>query len=237
MNKKFSQERLMLYYYENKEYLIPVLAIAVSLFLFFIFLLPQIISFPSRKQAIDVESEVLRKIQETEEVVISQNTEDLDSNIKIVSSALPPGKNFEQILNGISTAAALSSTQIDSYQFQNLENETPTDSKYLKLEFKVSIIGDAREAVGFIKELYKTFPISDVTNISSQESITSITINFFYKPFPSVGGEDRTSLKGLTAEQSKTLSEVSKWNNDEIGSIIDIDLEATTSAEVRTSPF
>ncbi len=105
------------------------------------------------------------------------------------------------------------------------------------MEFKVSIIGDAREAVGFIKELYKTFPISDVTNISSQESITSITINFFYKPFPSVGGEDRTSLKGLTAEQSKTLSEVSKWNNDEIGNIIDIDLEATTSAEVRTSPF
>lgn len=237
MNQKFSQEKLMLYYYENKEYLIPVIAITVSLFLFFVFLLPQILSFPSRKQAIDVENEVLKKVQETEKIVLSQNTEDLDSKIKIVSNALPPGKNFEQILNGISTAAALSGTQIENYQFQNLENELSSDSKYPKLEFSVSIIGDAREAIGFIKELYKTYPVSDVTEISSQDGITTITVNFFYKPFPAVGGEDRTALKNLTIEQAKVLSDVSSWNNSELGSTIDIDLEASSSAEIRTSPF
>ncbi len=237
MNQKYNQEKLMLYYYENKEYLIPVLAIAISLFLFFFFLVPQILSFPSRKQAIDVENEVLKKVQETEKIVVSQNAEDLDSKIKIVSNALPPGKNFEQILNGISTAAALSGTQIENYQFQNLENEAPDNSKYPKLEFSVSIIGDAREAIGFIKELYRTYPVSDVTDIRSQDGITTIAVKFFYKPFPAVGGEDRTTLKNLTVSQAKTLSEVSEWNNSEIGSVIDIDLEASSSAEVRTSPF
>ncbi len=237
MNKKFSQERIMLYYYENKEYLIPVLAIAVSLFLFFIFLLPQILSFPSRKQAIEVENEVLKKIQNTEKIVLSENSDELDSKIKIVSSALPPGKNFEQILNGISTAAVLSGTQIQNYQFQNIETEAIDASKYPNLEFKVTIIGDPREAVDFIKELYKTFPISDVTNISSQKSLTSITVNFFYKPFPPVEGEDRITLKSLTAEQSKILNEVLQWNRDELGSIINIDLEASSSGETRTSPF
>lgn len=237
MNQKFSQEKLMLYYYENKEYLIPVIAIAISLILFFVFLLPQILSFPSRKQAIDVENEVLKKVQETEKIVISQNTEDLDSKIKVVSNALPPGKNFEQILNGISTAAALSGTQIENYQFQNLENELSSSSRYPKLTFNVSIIGDAREAIGFVKELYKTYPVSDVTEISSQEGLTSITVNFFYKPFPAVGGEDRTSLKNLTIDQAKILSDISSWNNNEIGSVIDIDPEASPSAGVRTSPF
>jgi len=236
MNKKFNQDRLMLYYYENKEYLIPIVAIAVSLVLFFVFLLPQIMSFPARKQAIDVENAVLKKIQDTEKIVLSQNSEDLEDKIRIASNALPPGKNFEQILNGISTAAALSGTQIENYQFENLDENSMTPSKYPILQFKVSIIGDAREAVDFIKELYKTYPISDVTKISSQESITTITVNFFYKPFPAAGAEDRTNLKQLTPEESRVMSEISKWNNEEIGSIIDI-VESSSSAEIRTSPF
>ncbi len=227
----------MLYYYENKEYLVPVLAISVSLLLFFVFLLPQILSFPSRKQAIDSENEILKKIQETEKIVLSEDSDELDSKIKIVSNALPPGKNFEQILNGISTAAALSGTQIENYQFQNIELEAAVESKYPKLEFKVSIIGDAREAVGFIRELYKTYPVSDVANISSQESITTITVNFFYKPFPSAGGEDRTALKELTVQQKQILGDITKWNNGDAGSLIDVDFEASSSAEVRTSPF
>lgn len=236
-NKKISQDKFMLLYYENKEYLIPVVAIAISLVLFFVFLFPQILSFPGRKQAIDVENEVLRKVQETERIVLSQNSSNLDDKIKIVSNALPPGKNFEQILNGISTAAALSGTQIENYRFENLQNETAEITKYSVLEFKVSIIGDAREAIGFIKELYKTYPVSDVTSISSQENITVLTVKFFYKPFPSAGGEDRTSIKELTAQQVQALSEATKWNNGSIGSAIDIDIEASSSGEVRTSPF
>lgn len=227
----------MLYYYENKEYLVPVLAISISLLLFFVFLLPQILTFPSRKQAIDSENEILKKIQETEKIVLSEDSEELDSKIKIASNALPPGKNFEQILNGISTAAALSGTQIENYQFQNDELVGAVKSKYPKLEFKVSIIGDSREAIDFIKELYKTYPVSDVINISSQESITMITVNFFYKPFPSAGGEARTTLKELTGQQKQILDDITKWNNGDVGSLIDINFEASSSAQARTSPF
>lgn len=232
-----NKESLALAYYENKDYIVPFAAIGISFLLFLVFILPQALSFPSKKQAVDVENEKLNRIKETEKIVLSTDAELLDSQLEIVGSALPPNKSFEAILNGISTAGALSGVQVENYQFQNVDLPGLDSSRYPKLEFKITIIGDARETVNFIKELYKTFPISEVTKISSDTTTSEVNINFYYKPFPSAQGEDRSQLKSTTLEQKKTMDEITKWNNSDLGSSIDIQLEASDSGEIRTSPF
>jgi hypothetical protein len=233
---KINKESLQLAYYENKDYLIPFVAIGVSIVLFFIFILPQLVSFPAKKQSVDLENEKLNKIKETEQIIVSQDNDELDSNLKLVTKTLPVTKSFEEILNGISTAAALSGTQIENYQFQNLDVSGTTPSKYLKIDFRVTILGDARETTPFIKELYKTFPVSEVTGIQSDLGDSTISISLFYKPFPIVEGESRNLLKALTIEQSKVLNEIKNWNESNTGEII-FEENASSSARTSGSPF
>jgi len=66
LNAKFSKEIIYSLYEDNKNYAIPVLSIVISFLLFFIFIVPQVLTFPNRKQEVDIENAKLSKIKEAE---------------------------------------------------------------------------------------------------------------------------------------------------------------------------
>lgn len=225
-------------YEDNKQYSLPVVSIIVSFLLFFIFIVPQVLSFPSRKQEVDIETEKLDKIKETEKILQNADIGLIDPQLKTASKALPPGKSFEEILNGISTAAALSAVQIESYKFDKQITETTSEkNKFSSLLFEVSIIGTTKDAISFIKDLYKTYPASDVTSIISSQGTTSIKILFYYKSFSSISPTDRTELKSMSAMEKAALDEISKWNDTSIEGTTTPFVTATESAEADSSPF
>lgn len=226
-------------YEDNKEYALPLIAIVASFFLFFVFIVPQVLSFPSRKQEVDKESDKLRKIKETEEILLNSDESLIDSQLRIASKALPPGKSFEEILNGISTAAALSGAQIENYKFesQNDLSAGTNDSKFSSLLFEVSVIGTTKDAIGFIGQLYKTYPASDAISMLTSSGVTDIKILFYYKSFPSISPEDRTQIKNISAKESAALTEVSSWNDTSVGNFIGPIGQASESAQSDSSPF
>src|SRR3990167_8159593 len=112
---ELSKESLVSYYYENKDYLIPFVILLSSALLFLLFIVPQLLAFPSKKSERDVEITKLKKIEEARDILENANTLKLDRDVKIASQALPSDKNFELVLSAITIAANLSNTQVNKY--------------------------------------------------------------------------------------------------------------------------
>lgn len=228
-NTEFSKENLLELYSSNKDLVVPILSIVISASLFLFVIFPQLISFSAKKSEADLENIKLSKMQETYDMLSKLDENVVDSNIKTAQKALPDKKDFESILTAISTAAGNSSTQIIDYTYQASSNNS---DKYPTILFKIQIIGGAREAVRFTDELYRTYPLADVTSIVSSDSIDKLDVSFYYKAFPYVTVDDRTMVGKMSKKQEDALKTISGWTNTE--SVIEIPTEASASS---STPF
>lgn len=224
---------------KHKDYLLPIIAIIAAIFLLLTFIVPKALSFTSRISEVSAENEKLQKIKDTQRILESVDEGLIEEQLVIATKALPSGKAFEDVLSGITTAAALSGSQIDGYIFQDqgISGQQNT-GQFPSLNFEVTIVGGMDQASDFVTQLYKTFPLSNVSAIVNSQTTTRISILYYYNAFPSVSVEDRTQLKNMSAKESAAFSEISQWNetNIDIPLIIeeDEDEEATDSGQ---SPF
>lgn len=234
LKSEINKDSILSLYYENREFILPIFAIIVSVLLFIIFIIPQVLSFPARKNEVDQEVEKLNKIKEGEKVLSNANTDLINSQVEIVSKTLPDKKSFETILNVISKAANLSNSLIESYVFEET-SMSQTPKNFQSITFEISIFGDVAQALDFIDELYQSYPISNVTSIKNSENLSTITMDFYYSPFISQKLEDRTLVRAMSPREKETLSQISEWIDS---SDYEIEVsQATESAEARSSPF
>ncbi len=241
-NSKFNKETVLSLYYENKAMILPVFAIVVSIFLFIIFIIPQLLSFPSRKNSVDAENATLNKIKESEKVLSTANIDLINSQIELVGKTLPEKKTIEEALGAIFTVASLSNSQIESYQFIDSETEGASSSKdsknkYQSLDFSVNIFGDINQTVDFIDQLYKSYPISSVKKINISEGISSITISFFYSPFITGSLNDRANVRSMSEKEKEVMEEIQSWNETLGGDVFNLVPASSPSGESISSPF
>lgn len=235
-NKEVDKELIINLYYENKELVLPIFSIVVSFFLFAIFIAPQVLSFPARRTEIAAETLKLNKIKDSEKILSTANVDLINSQVQIVENTFPDKKEFENVLNAISAAANLSNTQIDSYQFQGSKDVKTTSGSFPSLSFQVNILGDLDQTISFVDQLYKTFPISDVTSIANADNLSTISINFFYSPFSTMEINDRTQIRSMSANEKSTMDKITKWNDSFSGELFNALPPSTASAETN-SPF
>lgn len=242
INSELNKDTLISLYYENKEMVLPIFAIAVSILLFIIFIIPQLMSFPSRKSLVDAENAILEKIKESEKVLSTANIDLINSQVELAAKTLPEKKTIEEALGAIFTAASLSNSQIESYQFADSETEgslssKESEKKYKSLDFSVNIFGDINQTIDFIDQLYKSYPISSVKNINISEGIASMTISFFYSPFTAGSLEDRTNVRSMSEKEKEAIEEIQSWNETLGGDIFNTLSESSPSGESSSSPF
>lgn len=242
INSELNKETLLSLYYENKEMVLPVFAIAVSILLFIIFIIPQLLSFPSRKSSVDAENAILNKIKESEKILSTANIDLINSQVELAAKTLPEKKTIEEALGAIFTAASLSNSQIESYQFidsgtEGRSNSKESENKYQSLDFSVNIFGDINQVVDFINQLYKSYPISSVKNINISEGIASMTISFFYSPFVTGSLENRTNVRSMSEKEKEAIEEIQSWNETLGGDIFNLLPQSSPSGESSSSPF
>lgn len=235
-NTKLDKETLIGLYYENKDLIVPIFAISISVLLFLIFIIPQLLSFPSRKNAVDAETKILNKIKESEKILSTANTELINSEVQLVAITLPEKKPLEGALLAIYTAASLSNIQIESYSFQEITSIEPESSRQ-DISFNVNIIGELEQAVDFADQIYKTYPISSIDGITSEGGISTILIRFFYSPFVTGTLDDRTTVRSSTETERTTLEEITSWNEAIGGDILNLTPDSSDSGELNKSPF
>jgi hypothetical protein len=222
---------------DNKELLVPLGVVLAAILLFIIVVLPQIMNFPAKKSERDVEVARLTEIKQAKEILQSLDRIKLDSDLKIADSALPSDKNFEIILNAISAAASLSNSQITDYKYSQSGPVAPASAQALSgLNFEIEIEGEIDQAVKFIDELYKTYPISEAKKIDYDGGISKVSLVFYYNPFTTGVAKEAALARDSSPAEKKALAELSKWNINTIEQDLAFPIYSTSSG-VRTSPF
>jgi len=236
-NAELNKDSLKSDYYEKKPYIIPGVAILISVILFIMLIIPQLLNFSTKINDIERENQKLNTIENSVNIAANANVAKLDDDIQTISRTLPQIKNFEKILGSISTAASLSNTLILSFQFQNVETNNIGQKDVPALNFKVVIFGGPEVASLFIEELYKLNPISEVTSVKTDEGLSTLDVLFYYKPIETLNQEQVIELKNLTNEQVSIINTVGEWPNIDAPSIFNITSESSVSATGRSSPF
>lgn len=232
-----NKETLIGLYYENKEFTLPIFSIVISVLLFLVFIIPQLISFPSRKNGIDSENAKLNAIKESEKILSTANADSLNSDVELAAKVLPKDKALEDSINAIFTSASLSNAQIESYDFVDSNSPNIAQGELSKLNFNVGIFGGMDQAADFINVLYKTYPVSEVENVKYKEGISTLSLFFYYSPFVSNSLNDRTAVREMSKIEESTLKELRKWNDNSRGSVFNFIPSSTESGRTGSSPF
>lgn len=212
MKKALNKENIQEMIEENKDLLVPLCILFIAVVLFVVFILPGILSFPSKKGDRDTEVARLNQIKEAKRVLENVNDEQLTEEVEIVTRTLPSDKNFEIILSAISQAAVDSGSQIANYIFSDSGNpNTSEQNTYSGLTFDIGILGGIEQAASFVDKLYESYPVSEVKEISYTNGVSKIIISFYFKPFTSVNAQDAALARGKTAEELNTFQEISEW--------------------------
>lgn len=186
-------------------------------------LLVVFVILPEINQLVSIQNEVAstqQNIQVLQNNLTFINTMDkgnLATQLQTVSQALPPEKNFGLILNSISNASITSGVTLTDYAFQvgNIKNvpNTPSDgSPQDAVTVTVVVSGNVDAVKKFIFAIENSLPIAEVTAIDGSGNSDAITIQFYQKPFPTIGFNPEDQLSPLTQNKLSLLQKLEKWS-------------------------
>lgn len=215
MNKIISFERVnyKILYYRYKPYLISLIIAFVCLLVFLQVIIPQVQDLAS----IDKESQLIREkintLKKNTNYLSSLDESDLDSKLKVVSSALPPEKDFAAIIGAIGKAANESSVSVDDYSFQVGELSTKSASFSTKPSIAITlrITGGLDGCQRFLKELNKSLPLSEVASVQLGGDSCSITTMFYFKPFSPLIFNNEVVLPPFAQKEQALIAKLSLW--------------------------
>ena len=225
-------------YRKYKDYLLPAGVIAVCILLFLLVIIPQFQIYVDTQAQVKVESKKLLILKNNLNLLSSVNESQMDSQFQIASIALPPNKDFEGILNGISIAANKAGVFMGDYNFQVGDiNKTALNIKsYPFLQLTLTVNGGIVGVTKFMKELYKTLPLSEVTDVTISSATSQVIVVFYYRPFPALGFNSSLPISLVSQEGVNTINDLSKWNNIFREQPVNIQPVASSSG-INANPF
>ncbi len=239
-NKKVNIDNVSfkLIYNRNKDFLLSVIAIFLSVFLFFQFVLPQI-------SELQVMSEEEKAVKERIEVLNynfqffnQMDSQNLDQDLLTASTALPLQKDFAGVLVAVSQAAGAAGVGLDDFSFRVGDLSTPSGvlvvTQIPAIEIELTIRGDIIKAKGFIQKLSQALPLSDVVIVQTSGQNSTIAINFYYRPFPPlIKFDDKTKSRDLSLTDKDLLTKLTQWRNNAL--VVSVN-QATPSSQLTPTP-
>jgi hypothetical protein len=217
MNKKVNIDlnTITTLYQRYKDYALPVGVIFVCFIIFVVLILPQVQSLLSASQEEKLELSKLSVLKNNLNIITTTNDSFLDSELNVLSQALPPNKDFTGILDAISLSANKSGVSLGQFEFTvgDLSKVSPQVRGFTTLEIILSINGGITGLTSFLDQLSKTLPLSDVVSIQTTDKFSTITLAFYYKSFPPVGSGDTFPLVGLQNINPSLFKQIASWQS------------------------
>lgn len=215
MNKMVSIDRstLRLLYYQCKEYVPPILIVAVSVALFIIFVIPQTVSFLAMKNEEHVQREKVKVLKRNFAFLARMSDATIDTQFATASQALPSEKDFAGILQAISSAASIANVGLGDFAFQvgDLSTKSAELSQRSSLEITLSLTAEVEGTRRFLKELSEKLPLSEVVSVNLAARSATVRTIFYYKPFVAKKFNSSISMEPLSSTEEKLLEQVSSW--------------------------
>lgn len=214
MNKKINldYEVIRSVIKENKDFLLPIFAILISLMLIIFFVIPQVNGIFQTQSQVVVENEKLTNLQKSLSVLQGTDLVSLNNEIKTSSAALPPTKDFALILDSLSSDASIALVSLGDFEFQvgdlskqDLASTTPAPS----LKLTINLTGSIDDTIKFIELLYKNAPVSEVVSLKAGPNFSSLDILFYYKPFPPQSTTNPENIRGISSRDLQLINSIS----------------------------
>ena len=247
--KKFNVElnNLLILYRHYKDYFLPFGVILACILVVFIVIVPQFQQYVVLQGQLKVEMQKLDVLKSNYSFLSNLDSSKSDTDYNALTFALPPAKDFAGIINSISYASAKTGVVVGDFQFAvgSLSGDnTEGVSAYPSIKIDINLVGNTQSIMQFIQELYKTAPISEVTSIKTGGNSGSISVLFYYKPFPPQQVDDSAPITILSAKNTSLIKTVSSWNNSSnepqvpsISSLLSGSSSQAASLGNNSSPF
>jgi hypothetical protein len=225
MNRKvyFGQNdiRLVYFRYKDSSYYslsILLLVIIVCIFLLIYIIVPQIEKYFSIRNEVISQRVRIQTIKDNINFINNVDRSASDTQLKIVTSALPGDQDITGILNAISTTAVSSGVIIGDYKFElgNVQasgsnQSLGEDEKPFSIDLLVVIQGDISRVKIFLTKLSQTLPLSEVTSIENKDNTTAVKIRFYYKDFPEISFKEDEPIESIDIERKQIVEKLSSW--------------------------
>jgi len=233
-------ENLLVLYKHYKEFLLPTGVILASILVIIYIVFPQIQQYFNSQGLVKAEQKKLEALKNNYNLLTSLDDATIALDFKTLSLALPAQKDFAGIIDAISYVSAKTGVAVGNFEFSlgNLTASNFSGTAYPSTKIDISLRGNAKNIANFADEIVKTMPISEVTTINISGDTGSLTILFYYKPYPSQNISDQTQIVPLSAKQTNLINELSSWNSVGQTSLpVFSTAPATSSAGVSGAPF
>lgn len=199
---------------QYKAFLVPVVIIIICSALLVKVIYPQFQSIFVLHQEATKAKEKLSVLKNNFSLLSELSDSTLDSQLKIVNAALPTNKDFIGIINAISYASSINGVSVGDFTLQIGDlSQQPTDTtKFSSISLNLSVNGNIDDINNFLSALSATLPLSEVTSINLGTFVSSVTVNFLYKPLPPVNYSDSTPIKPIKSASLKLINELSTFN-------------------------
>ncbi|MDO8583022.1 MAG: hypothetical protein Q7R51_00645 [bacterium] len=205
---------------KNRPYLFPCVVMLVSIILLFQFVIPQFQALFSAGEQAKNMSLKLGSLKQNLNILTNASDDSLDSQLRIVSLALPSEKDFSGILNAIYFSAQKAGVALGPFSIQigNLSN-SENAGKSPTISLTLPINSDTAGVNNFVAAISKTLPLSDVTLIKIGEVTSTVNLVFYYKPLNVLSNSEDVRLSPVSQKGLSLIDKLATFENSSIPSL------------------
>lgn len=216
---------------KQKELLIPVFTIFVSVLLIIFFIGPQGKDYFDERKKVNEALARLAILKKNQKSLESIDVKLQNEQVKKAIALFPLNKDYASILGAITMASVKTGVSLGDYSFKvgNL-SEPQKNSTVPSFTIQLTVNSPIDGVRRFLRELYTTAPLSEVTDVRLSPSSSSISTVFYYQPLPSLILQYNKMVKIVSMDQS-TLNTLSSWEgvNDSLQSPVLVISSASAS--------
>ncbi len=200
-------------YRKYKSFLLPAVVILGCLFLFFMVVIPQLQGVLDAKQKEQVAREKLNRLKENFVLLSSMDGVQLSQDLQSLSRGLSSNKDFAGIINSISYNALNASVVLSDFEFTvgDISEKIPNTAPFPSLRIDLRVSGNPSAILNFIKRLYASTPLVEVTSVAISGNSATIKLQFYYKAFPQSNISNETPIIPFSEKEKDLIEEITNW--------------------------
>lgn len=211
-------ENLKIYLHKYKKFLFPGGMGIASFFVLFIIIIPQFQEIGKLNKEIDSKKMNVKNLEESLETISKTGEETVDSDLTTVTTALPSAKDISLVFTVLTSASSLAEVDLTGFSLKvggvygGAKDLSASVTGFPLLSVDVTVKAPSKENLTeFLVALNNKLPLSEVKKISSTDDVSTLELNFYYKPYDLAILANQDKISPMSLSEKKLLEELRDW--------------------------
>lgn len=223
--KYYRQLHLWYFRYKDTVYFhtgLSGICLLISVLLIIYMIIPQIQNVFSLQQEVDRTKERISTINGNIAFLQALDSDTLDHDFHIASTALPPDRDVSNLVSAINASAINAGVILDDFSFQVGEltsapvTSTPSDTVAPAVGQRITFgaRGNISQIVTLVSELHKKIPILSISNVEAEFTsgdLTQISLLYFAQNFPLVQQDEAVPMSDISPQNKAQIRQLEEW--------------------------